>query len=568
MHPSSEKPSPTTTTNPLKPSSPVPHTSDSSSINVGESELLPTAKPQHLHRKLRSKEVQLFAIGGAIGTSLFVQMGSALPKGGPAGLFIGFLIWGAVMAGVNECFAEMVCYAPIPSPFVRLGGYWVDEALEFAMAWNFFLNMALLVPFEIVAFNILLEFWTDKVPVEAVIVIVMVIYGLLNLISVRYFGIAEFYMSIFKVLLILLCLFFTLITMLGGNPIHDRYGFRYWNDPGAFVSHLVPSTTGRFLGVLSCIIQATFSICGPEYISMTAGETASPRSVLPTAFRSFIWRILLFFVSSALAMGIVIPSNDSTLAAVLSGTQSGSGTGAASPYVIAMNRLHISILPDIVNALIMTSVLSSGNGILFAATRTLHGMALNGTAPPIFAKTVRSSGVPVYAVCAGLAFCLLAFLQVSTASAEVLTWLVDLITACQLLNYFAVALTYRHFYGALKAQNVSRDTLPYKGKFQPYTSYIAMAGTGVMLLLLGYDLFVAGGWSVKYFFLDYTMIPVFVVAFGGWKLWRGTRYVRMGEADLSVGGLVGEIDAYEGSVEVRKERGILSGILGREGKGG
>lgn len=71
----------------------------------------------------------------------------------------------------------MVCYAPISSPFIRLGGYWVDDALNFAMSWNFFLNMALLVPFEIVAFNILLGFWTDKVPVEAVIVIVMVIYA-------------------------------------------------------------------------------------------------------------------------------------------------------------------------------------------------------------------------------------------------------------------------------------------------------------------------------------------------------------------------------------------------------
>lgn len=145
-------------------------------VEIGDSESI-SRNSHHLHRKLGSKEVQLFAIGGAIGTSLFVQMGSALPKGGPAGLFIGFVIWGAVMLCVNECFAEMVCYAPIPSPFVRLGGVWVDEALSFAMSWNFFLNMALLVPFEIVAFNILLSFWTSAVPVEAVVVAIIVAYG-------------------------------------------------------------------------------------------------------------------------------------------------------------------------------------------------------------------------------------------------------------------------------------------------------------------------------------------------------------------------------------------------------
>lgn len=186
-------------------------------------------------------------------------MGSALPKGGPAGLFIAFVIWGAVMWAVNECFAEMVTYAPVPSPFIRFGSEWVDSALGFAMAWNFFLNMAFLVPFEIVAMNILITFWTDKVPVVAIIVAMIVLYAILNVATVRYFGISEFYLSIFKVFLMLALFGFTIITMLGGNPLHDRYGFRYWDNPGAFVEHLAPGGTGRFLGILSCVYQASFS---------------------------------------------------------------------------------------------------------------------------------------------------------------------------------------------------------------------------------------------------------------------------------------------------------------------
>lgn len=185
-------------------------------------------------------------------------MGSALPKGGPAGLFIAFAIWAGVMWAVNECFAEMVSYLPVPSPFIRFGGEWVDGALGFAMAWNFFLNMAILVPFEIVAMNIMITFWTDKVPVEAIIVAMIVIYAFLNTITVRYFGISEFYMSIFKVLLMIGLFFFTFITMVGGNPLHDVYGFRYWNNPGAFVEHLRPGSTGTFLGILSCLYQASF----------------------------------------------------------------------------------------------------------------------------------------------------------------------------------------------------------------------------------------------------------------------------------------------------------------------
>jgi len=384
----------------------------------------------------------------------------------------------------------------------------------------------------------------------------------LNLVSVQYFGIAEFYLSIFKVLLIVGLLCFTFITMLGGNPIHDRYGFRYWNDPGPFVEHLVPGSTGRFLGFLSCIVQATFSICGPEYISMVAGETKAPRKVLPKAFRSFVWRILVFFCSSALAMGIVIPYNDKTLLAVLVGDIEGSGTGAASPYVIAMQRLQIRGLPHVVNVGIMTSVLSAGNGILFSATRTLYGMSLEGTAPKFFSKTLKS-GVPVYSVLAGLSVGLLAFLQSSNSSAKVLTWLVYLITACQLLNYFSTALTYRHFYAALKQQGVDRNRLPYKGKFQPYTSYVAMFATTLMLLLLGYDLFITGGWDILYFFLDYTFLGVFPLAVIFWKVVKKTKYVMPGTADLTVGGLVPEIDEYERCLEEEKPSTGVEGFFDR-----
>ncbi|KAK7529324.1 putative general amino acid permease [Phyllosticta citricarpa] len=535
-------------------------TSSGGDFDVGDSTFI-TAGSQHLHRKLRSREVQLFAIGGAIGTSLFVQMASALPKGGPAGLFLGFLIWGCVMIGVNECFAEMVCYAPIPSPFIRLAGFWVDDALQFAMSWNFFLNMAFLIPFEIVAFNILLTYWTDAVPVEAVVVIVMILYGLLNMISVRYFGVAEFYLSIFKVFLICMLMAFTFFTMLGANPLGDRYGFRYWDNPGPWVEHLASGDTGRFLGFLSCVVQATFTIAGPEYIAMVAGEAEQPRTVLFKAFRSFIWRMLVFFVSSALAMGIVVPSNDKTLKAVLSGEQSGSGTGAASPYVIAMNRMNIPFLPHLVNALIMTSVLSSGNGVLFATTRTLFGMSLNGTAPKFLSKTLKT-GIPIYSVMAGLAFCGLAFLQVSHSSAQVLTWLVDLITMGQLINYFCVGLTYLHFHAALKRDGIDRRSLPYRGRFQPYTAYIAMFGTALMALLLGYDLFITGNWDTTFFFLDYTLLGAFPIAFVGWKLVRRTKYVRMGAADLTVGGLVPEIDEYE-KVFVPKPMGRIERWLDR-----
>lgn len=226
-----------------------------------------------------------------------------------------------------------------------------------------------------------------------------------------------------------------------------------------------------------------------------------------------------------------------------------------------MNRLKIQGLPHLVNVLIMSSVFSAGNGLLFAATRTLHGMALEGHAPRFFSRCTKA-GVPIWALMLSLGFCLLAFLQVSNSSAVVMTYLVDLVTCCQLLNYCFTALTYRHFFSALKRQGISRDTLPYKGRFQPYTSYFAMGGTIFMLLAGGYDLFMTGGWDVMWFFLDYAMIGFFILTFCGWKLWFRSGYVRPGTADLTLGGLKDEIDNYE-AVYVPRESGKVEKILSK-----
>jgi amino acid transporter len=209
-----------------------------------------------------------------------------------------------------------------------------------------------------------------------------------------------------------------------------------------------------------------------------------------------------------------------------------------------MQRLNIGVLPDIVNALIMTSIISAGNGLLFAATRTLHGMSLEGHAPKLFSKCT-NAGVPIYALLFSLMFTLLAFLQSSNSSVEVMNYLIYLVTCCQLINYLCTAVTYRHFYSALKKQGIDRNTLPYKGRLQPYTSYVAMFGTTFMMLASGYTLFMNGGWDVMWFFLDYGMIGFFIVAFIFWKTFRRSTYVRPGNADISLGGLKEEIDNYE-----------------------
>ncbi|KAK4972508.1 hypothetical protein LTR28_012491, partial [Elasticomyces elasticus] len=173
--------------------------------------------------------------------------------------------------------AEMVTYLPISSPFIRFAGRYVDDAFAVAAGYNFFVFEAMLVPFEVTACNVILHYWENVVPAWAVIAIVLCLYAAINLFAVKWYGETEFWCALGKVLLIVGLIIFTFIVMLGGNPLHDRFGFRFWKNPGAFAPLYYEGSLGYFLGFLQCLIQASFTIAGPDYVSMAAGEAENPR---------------------------------------------------------------------------------------------------------------------------------------------------------------------------------------------------------------------------------------------------------------------------------------------------
>ncbi|EPS35330.1 hypothetical protein H072_11312 [Dactylellina haptotyla CBS 200.50] len=489
------------------------------------------------HRQLKERHVQLIGIGGTIGTALFVAIGRGLALGGPASLFLGFTLWSTVV------LSEMVSYLPISSPFIRFAGRFVDDAFGVATGYNFFIFEAMMVPFEIVASTFILNFWPGVTTVHPAIIIsaIIILYGCANLFTVKWYGEAEFWMALGKVVLIIGLLLFTFITMLGANPLHDRFGFRYWKDPGAFAEFYHTGSLGRFMGFLACFIQASFTIAGPDYVSMAAGETENPRKTLPRAFNGVFFRLTAFFVLGSLAVGVLVPYNSQELVDIYLKGKSLAGA-AGSPYVLAMQRLQIGVLPHIVNALVFTSALSAGNSYVFCASRCLFGLALEGKAPRVFRRT-NKFGVPIYCVFLVLAFSLLAFLAVSAGSAVVLNWFIGLVTSAQLLNYAVCSFTYIRFYQACKAQGIDRKGLPFCGIWQPYTAYYALFLTFVMTFVGGFFVFLPGFWSVPTFLFSYTMPFMFPVVFIVWKLVKGTKWVRSEDADLVEG--LDEIEAYE-----------------------
>ncbi|KAI1774364.1 amino acid permease/ SLC12A domain-containing protein [Hypoxylon cercidicola] len=486
------------------------------------------AEGDQTHRRLKPRHIQLIGIGGTIGTALYVQIGRSLLEGGPGSLFIAFSLWCTVILAVTMSMAEMVTYLPISSPFIRFAGRYVDEAFGFAAGWNFFVFEAALVPFEVTACNVVIHYWSDIVPAGGIIAIVLVLYALINVMAVQWYGETEFWAALGKVLLIVGLIVFTFIVMLGGNPQHDRFGFRYWYSPGSFAAYYSTGALGRFQGFLQCLIQASFTIAGPDYVSMAAGEAENPRVVMPRAFNAVFYRLTTFFMLGSLCVGILVPFDDAELTQAFANSEPGA---AASPYVVAMNRLAIPILPHIINAMILTAAFSAGNSYVYCASRSLYGLALEGKAPKFLTKCTRK-GVPIYCVVFVLLIALLAFLQVSSNAAVVLSWFVSLVTASQLINFSVMCVTYICFHRALKAQGINRDSLPYKGLLQPYAAYYGLIATFIMTFVGGYTVFLPGNWSIPTFLFSYTMIGVCPILFVGWKLIHRTKIHRPQDVDL------------------------------------
>lgn len=488
---------------------------------------------EHIQRKLQLRHVQLIAIGGSIGTGLFLQIGIDLTHAGPLGLLLSFCFWTGIILMLTVSIGEMVSFMPIASPFVTMAGRCVDEAFEFAVGFNFFIMEALYIPFEIVAVNNFIHYWRDDYNAAITLCIQIVLYAAINVFAVKLYGETEFWLSLGKLILCIGLLLFTLVTMCGGNPQGDAFGFRAWHAAGGPIAeYRTTGSLGRLEGFLAGLIGALFIVVGPEYMSMVAAEAVNPRKNMPTAFKTVLYRLALFYIGGALSVSILIAYNDPTYLDAT--TKSAS---ASSPYVVAMTNLGIPVLPHIVNAVVLTSAFSAGNSYTFCSSRALYGLAQRGFIPNFFNKCTKT-GIPIYCIAVSMCFALLSLLQLGSGSATALDYMVNLCTGAQLLNYGFMAIIYYRFYVAVQAQGLDRSTFPYRSWFQPYTVIISGTFIWIMIGVKGYTTF--SPFVVDQFLFNYVMIFVSIAVYVFWKVLKRTKFVKPEEADLTTG-----LDAIE-----------------------
>ncbi|KAL8753503.1 MAG: hypothetical protein Q9184_005401 [Pyrenodesmia sp. 2 TL-2023] len=337
----------------------------------------------YVSRGLKSRHIQFIALGGTIGTGLFLGIGRAFTQAGPLSILLGYTFTGVAIFAMMMSLGEMATWLPLPGAIPQFCARYVDGAMGFAVGWNNWYYSAITLCAEIAAASVVIQFWNgaQDINVAAWISLIIVLVVCLNIFAVAIYGEAEFWFAAIKIITIVGLIIFAFIIDLGGGPTRDRLGFRYWNNPGAMKAYKGTGATGRFLGLFSTLVNAAFSYGGVEMVAVAAGEAENPRYNVPKAVRRVFWRILFFYVLGALAIGVLIPYDEPRL---LSAIDSKAPGGAASPWVIAVYRAGVPALPSIINAVILTSATSSANAFLFSGSRYLYALAQNGQAPRIF----------------------------------------------------------------------------------------------------------------------------------------------------------------------------------------
>ncbi|EGE83765.2 hypothetical protein RJZ56_003407 [Blastomyces dermatitidis] len=505
-----------------------------------------------LRRGLKARHITMIAIGGAIGTGLIIGTGSALAKAGPASVLISYSVVGFIVYVVMCAVGEMAAWLPTPSGFTGYAVRFCDPALGFALGYLYYCKYIIVTPNQLTAGALVISYWVDRERVNpgVWITVFLVTIVCINYFGIRFFGEFEFWLSSFKVIVIIGLILLSLILALGGGPDHDRKGFRYWKDPGAFNTYIKEGSSGRFLAFWSTMVTGTFAFLGTELVGVTVGEAQNPRKTIPRAIRLTFYRILFFYILSVFLLGMLVPYNSRELAFAAKSSSS----AAASPFVVAIELSGIRVLPGILNACILIFVFSAANSDLYIATRTIYGLAREGKAPRILARTDRR-GVPIYALGMSALFALLAYMNVSNDSKVVFGYFVNLVTIFGLLTWISILVTHICFIRARKAQGVPESSLAFKAPFGSFGSYGALAFCILIGLTKNFEVFVHdpdtyGNFDYKNFITAYLGVPLYLILIFGYKFYNKTSGVKPHEADLWTG--KDKIDREEAEFLARK----------------
>lgn len=510
-----------------------------------------------LKKDLKARHVSMIAIGGSLGTGLLIGTGTSLAAAGPVSMLIAYSFVGLLVFFVMSCIGEMATYIPLDG-FTSYATRYCDPALGFAVGYAYLIKYFILPPNQLTAAALVIQYWVDRDTVNpgVWITIFLVVIVAINTFGVKFFGEFEFWLSSFKVLVMLGLILLMFIIMLGGGPNHDRLGFRYWKNPGAFKAlNTLEGDVGRFAAFVSCFVYALFCYLGIELTGIVAAEAQNPRKNIPKAIKLTMYRIIIFYIITIFLLGMCVAYDDPLLVAA----SAKSTSAAASPFVVAIQNSGIKVLPHIFNVCVLMFVFSACNSDLYVASRSLYSLAIDGKAPRIFAKTNRW-GIPYNALGVSVLFCLLAYMNVSAGSSKIFNYFVNVVSICGVLTWISILITYIRFDQAVKAQGIDKSTFAYQSPFQPYGAYFALFFCSLLALVKNYSVFLHNEFDYKNFITGYIGLPVFFFCYFGYKFYYKTKVIPPMEVDLFTYKAAIDQEEEDGRIEdEKKEERIRNG---------
>ena len=473
------------------------------------------AEKNNVKRALKTRHLSMIALGGSIGTGLFVASGSAISTAGPGGALVAYIGIGLMVYFLMTSLGEMATYLPVTGSFATYSRRFVDPALGFALGWNYWFNWAITLAVDISTAAIVLRYWFPHVPSWVFSLGALIIIFLINALSVASFGETEYWMSLIKVVTVLIFLvvcFLTIVGIMGGHATYLE-NFAYKKAP--FVGG-VPS-------ILTVFVVAGFSFQGTELIGITAGESKDPAKSIPKAIKQVFWRILLFYILAIFVIACLIPYTSPNLLG------SDASDITISPFTLVFKRAGLASAASVMNAVILTSVVSAANSGMYASTRMLFALGVSGDAPKIFGK-VNGRGIPMPALLGTTLVGLLTFLS-SIFGEQIYSFLVSASGLTGFIAWVGIALAHYRFRRAFKAQGKDLSQLRYKAKWFPVGPLLALIIC--LLVIVGQDIKSFANLDWQAISVTYMSVPLFIILYLYYKLRYKTKLIPLTEIDLT-----------------------------------
>ncbi len=465
-----------------------------------------------LRRVLKARHLTMIAIGGSIGTGLFVASGATISQAGPGGALLSYMLIGLMVYFLMTSLGELAAYMPVSGSFSTYGARYVDEGFGFALGWNYWYNWAVTIAVDLVASQLVMSYWFPDTPGWIWSALFLAVIFALNVISVKGFGEAEYWFSLIKVVTVIIFIAVGTLMIFGILRGGEGSGWHNWQVGEA-------PFAGGFAAMIGVAMIVGFSFQGTELIGIAAGESDDPAKNIPRAVRQVFWRILLFYVLAILVISLIIPYTSPDL------LRNDVTDITVSPFTLVFRNAGLLSAAAVMNAVILTAVLSAGNSGMYASTRMLYTLAVDGKAPRIFAR-LSKGGVPRMALYATTVVAGLCFLTSLYGNQTVYLWLLNTSGMTGFIAWLGIAVSHYRFRRGYILQGRKLSSLPYVSAFFPLGPMFAFALCLLITLGQNYQAFLEQTIDWYGVVATYIGIPLFLAIWFGYKWCRKTRIVR------------------------------------------